>query len=310
MRLADLPFSQIKLDANFVSRSPGLKETRIIECIAALASALDLELVAKGVETEAQRAHLLRMGVDSAQGYLFHKPMEGAALLKMILAGKPQQRYLLQGLGLPMFFGFTVRFLCAVLLSGSLGASTLVAGNQYIELSSPVNKLGGEQIEVAEFFSYACQHCYNLENTLDSWVDTLPADVKFERIPAMFGGIWNIYGRLFLTLQVMQTDLSVHRAVFEAIHNRQKLVSPDQMGDFLVGQGIDKALFIKTYSSDEVQARVVDAQNKVLAYGVTGVPALIVDQKYRFDQSAGGPEGMLRLAERLISQERVARQMP
>lgn len=82
------------------------------------------------------------------------------------------------------------------------------------------------------------------------------------------------------------------------------------MGDFLLAQGIDKALFIKTYGSDEVQARVVDAQQKVRAYGVNGVPALIVDRKYRFDQSAGGPKGMLRLAERLISQERGARLQP
>ncbi|WP_321833395.1 thiol:disulfide interchange protein DsbA/DsbL [Pseudomonas kulmbachensis] len=209
-----------------------------------------------------------------------------------------------------MFYGFTVRFLCAVLISGALGASIAVAANQYIELSPPVEKLEGTQIEVVEVFSYGCQHCYNLENTINPWVETLPADVKFERIPAMFGGIWDIHGRLFLTLQVMQAEPSVHRAVFEAIRHRQKLVSPDQMGDFLLGQGIDKALFIKVYASDEVQARVIDAQQKVRAYGVTGVPVLIVDRKYRFDQSAGGPEGMLRLAERLISQERVARQQP
>lgn len=163
---------------------------------------------------------------------------------------------------------------------------------------------------MVEVFSYACQHCSNLEDTINSWVETLPADVRFERIPAMFGGIWDIHGRLFLTLQLMQVEPSVHRAVFEAIRHRQKLVSPDQMGNFLMALGIDKTLFIKTYGSDEVQARVDDAHHKVRAYGVTGVPALIVDRKYRFDQSAGGPEAMLRLAERLISQERVARQMP
>ena len=207
-----------------------------------------------------------------------------------------------------MFFGFTVRFLCAALVVYSLSTSVAVAGNPYIELSPPVERLKGAQIEVVEVFSYACQHCYNLENTLNVWVETLPADVKFERIPAMFGGIWDIYGRLFLTLQVMHVDTSVHRAVFEAIRHRQKLESPEQMGDFLVGQGIDKTLFIKTYGSDDVQARAVDALRKVRSFGVSGVPALIVDRKYRFDQRAGGPEGMLRLTEHLIAQERAARQ--
>lgn len=97
MRLADLPFSQIKLDAEFVARSQGVKETRIIECVAALARSLDLELVAEGVVTQAQCAHLQHLGVDSAQGYWFHKPMGGAVLLKVILADKPLQRFLLQG---------------------------------------------------------------------------------------------------------------------------------------------------------------------------------------------------------------------
>ena len=91
MRLIEIPFNQIKLDADFVAKSQGLKETRIIRCIATLATSLNLELVAEGVETEDQRAHLQRLGIDSAQGYLFHKPMDGAALLKVILAGKPQQ---------------------------------------------------------------------------------------------------------------------------------------------------------------------------------------------------------------------------
>lgn len=206
-----------------------------------------------------------------------------------------------------MFFRCMVRFFCAILISG--GTGTALASNQYIELPPSEEMLEGRQIEVVEVFSYACQHCYNLESTINPWVETLPADVRFERIPAMFGGIWDIHGRLFLTLQVMQVDPSVHRAVFEAIRHRQKLVSPDQMGDFLLGQGIKKALFIKTYGSDEVHAKVVDAQQKIRTFGVTGVPALIVDRKYRFDQSAGGPEGMMKLAERLISQERVARQM-
>lgn len=53
-----------------------------------------------------------------------------------------------------MFYGFTVRFLCAVLISGALGASIAVAANQYIELSPPVEKLEGTQIEVVEVFSY------------------------------------------------------------------------------------------------------------------------------------------------------------
>jgi EAL domain-containing protein (putative c-di-GMP-specific phosphodiesterase class I) len=39
-----------------------------------LAHAVGLSVVAEGVETEAQRDRLRRMGCDQAQGYLFSKP--------------------------------------------------------------------------------------------------------------------------------------------------------------------------------------------------------------------------------------------
>ncbi|TBN40719.1 EAL domain-containing protein [Pseudomonas sp. BGI-2] len=97
MRLSEIPFNQIKLDSRFVAHSLGFKQSRIIKCVTDLARSLDLEVVAEGVETEKQRAHLQKLGVDSAQGYLFHKPMDGASLLKVLLEGKPQQPFLRQG---------------------------------------------------------------------------------------------------------------------------------------------------------------------------------------------------------------------
>jgi len=86
MRLADIPFGQIKLDSGFVANALGGKETRIIEAVVGLARSLNLELVAEGIETEKQRAHLQRLGVDAAQGYLFHKPMNAAALGQVLAA--------------------------------------------------------------------------------------------------------------------------------------------------------------------------------------------------------------------------------
>ncbi|WP_339069869.1 EAL domain-containing protein [Pseudomonas idahonensis] len=97
MRLAGIPFGQIKLDSGFVANALGLKETRIIEAVVGLARSLNLELVAEGVETEKQRAHLQRLGVDAAQGYLFHKPMRGQALLQVLNASHAPLRLIRQG---------------------------------------------------------------------------------------------------------------------------------------------------------------------------------------------------------------------
>ncbi|WP_241107247.1 EAL domain-containing protein [Pseudomonas sp. MPFS] len=84
LRLAQIPFAQVKLDAGFIGNALGTKETRIIEAVVALARALDVELVAEGVESDRQRTHLRRLGVDVAQGYLFYKPMDGATLFQLL----------------------------------------------------------------------------------------------------------------------------------------------------------------------------------------------------------------------------------
>ncbi len=95
-RLAQMPFSQVKLDAGLIGNALGTKQSRIIEAVARLARSLELELVAEGVETPVQRAHLQRLGVVAAQGYLFYKPMEGANLLRLLATQDPAPRTIRQ----------------------------------------------------------------------------------------------------------------------------------------------------------------------------------------------------------------------
>ncbi|PKL98067.1 MAG: thiol:disulfide interchange protein, partial [Gammaproteobacteria bacterium HGW-Gammaproteobacteria-9] len=165
------------------------------------------------------------------------------------------------------------------------------------------------KIEVVELFWYGCPHCYQFEPVIKPWVEQLPEDVQFKRIPAMFGGIWNVHGQLFIALESMGVEPKVHDAVFAAYHQeRKKLATPDEMADFLAGHGIDKQAFLKAYNSFGVRGRVEQAKKLGMAYQITGVPVMIVNGKYRFDLgSSGGPERTLQVADFLIEKERAAR---
>jgi thiol:disulfide interchange protein DsbA len=164
------------------------------------------------------------------------------------------------------------------------------------------------KIEVVELFWYGCPHCYAFEPTINPWVEKLPGDVNFVRIPAMFGGIWNVHGQLFITLESMGVEHKVHKAVFEAIHGGKKLATPEEMAEFLVTEGIDKDKFLSTYNSFAVKGKVEDAKKKAQAYQITGVPTMVVNGKYRFDLgTAGGPEAALSVADQLIDKERAAK---
>lgn len=187
-------------------------------------------------------------------------------------------------------------------------AEPIQAGKQYVELSSAVPVSQPGKIEVVELFWYGCPHCYAFEPIINPWVEKLPADVNFVRIPAMFGGPWDAHGQLFITLDTMGVEHKVHAAVFEAIQKGGKrLTDKNDMADFVATQGVSKAEFLKTFDSFAVKGKIAQYKELAKKYEVTGVPTMIVNGKYRFDLgTSGGPEATLQVADQLIAKERAA----
>lgn len=79
--LRDLPASRLKIDQTFIARiEQSAADRAIISTIAHLAHALDMRVVAEGVENEAQLALLRASGCDEMQGYLLGRPLSVADL--------------------------------------------------------------------------------------------------------------------------------------------------------------------------------------------------------------------------------------
>ncbi|HEX9398410.1 MAG TPA: EAL domain-containing protein [Burkholderiales bacterium] len=75
--LRRFPVDKLKIDRSFVAVAPADKEqAAIISAVVALAHALQIEVVAEGVETEEQRAFVARCGCDYMQGFLIGRPAE------------------------------------------------------------------------------------------------------------------------------------------------------------------------------------------------------------------------------------------
>jgi diguanylate cyclase len=79
--LRRLPAAELKIDRAFVQDLASSEDARsIVRAIVQMAHSLQLRVVAEGVETEAQRDELLKLGCDELQGYLFAKPMTASVL--------------------------------------------------------------------------------------------------------------------------------------------------------------------------------------------------------------------------------------
>jgi diguanylate cyclase (GGDEF)-like protein/PAS domain S-box-containing protein len=74
--LNKFPVDVLKIDRSFVAGLPdNTYDVALVQAVLAIADALDLGVIAEGVETKAQAANLLSLGCKKAQGFLFHRPL-------------------------------------------------------------------------------------------------------------------------------------------------------------------------------------------------------------------------------------------
>ncbi len=87
-----LPVDALKIDRSFVANADtNTANNAICELVVCLSRALRISCIAEGVETENQRNFLCILGCDSAQGYLFSRPLpaeEAGQFIRQSLLGK------------------------------------------------------------------------------------------------------------------------------------------------------------------------------------------------------------------------------
>jgi len=91
--LKNFPINKLKLDRAFIQDVPfDATGMEIAASVIRLGHSLDVEVLAEGVETEAQAEFLARSGCRLAQGYLFGRPMWEEDLLKSLESAKEDTR--------------------------------------------------------------------------------------------------------------------------------------------------------------------------------------------------------------------------
>ncbi len=189
-------------------------------------------------------------------------------------------------------------------------ASTPQAGTDYVKLgrAAPVEVPAGK-IEVVEFFWYSCGHCNAFEPVLSRWSQRLPKDVVFKRMPIAFQDSYVPQQQLYYALEAMGLVDTFHTKVFAAIHTeRQNLVKPEAILQWVAKQGIDQAKFASHFTSFSTSTKASRARQLMTAYEVEGVPAMGVAGRFYTDGSlAKSMERALAVTDFLLAEVRLGR---
>lgn len=166
--------------------------------------------------------------------------------------------------------------------------------------SSPPDK-----IEVAEFLWYGCLFCYRMDTYIDEWRKTIPDEVSFVHMPAVWDARMETHARLFLALQALGQLDAVHRDVFRAIHTEQRLLlTLREQERFVERYGVPAEDYRNAYRSFGVESNLRRIKDLMRRYRILAVPSLVVNGKYviRGGQNSDMPE-MLEIVDELVQRE-------
>lgn len=199
------------------------------------------------------------------------------------------------------------RILFALVLSAAaLSAPVLsaqaapVQGTDYTLISPPQPQITQEKVEVIEFFSYGCPHCFHLQPLLNQWKTQLPANAVLIKVPVSFGRReWGQLVRAYYALEATGDLQRLDDQLFNSIHEQhQPLFDIDSLAAWAAQNGVDANKFRTQFNSPEVTQKALRAEQLSRDYKIQGVPTITVAGKYRA-QGKDYPD-MLRVARELI----------
>ena len=170
-------------------------------------------------------------------------------------------------------------FASVALLSLSVQAAKFTEGEYYkvLELpksSSPV---------VTEFFSFYCPHCNSFEPIIQQLKKNLPDNAKLQKnhVSFMGGNMGKSMSKAYATSVVLGVEDKMTPVLFARVHDMQKPPRNDnELRQIFLDEGVSAEDFDGAFNSFAVNSMVNRFNKAFQDSGLTGVPAVIVNNKY------------------------------
>ncbi len=195
-------------------------------------------------------------------------------------------------------------FLAALIVAGAGGAAaqaqSFTEGVDYIVLPGEAEVLPDGNVEVLEFFWFACPSCFRFEPYLVAW--DIPPAIDFKNVPATFSDRWVFHAHIYYAMELLDLKDKLMQKFYDEIHiNGTRMRNFDQFVEWAAPIAeTDADKLAATLTSFAVQSKVSQAAHLASKYKVTGVPTLVVGGKYKTSPSmVQSEEKALRVVEYL-----------
>ena len=177
-----------------------------------------------------------------------------------------------------------------------------VEGEHYLLLEKP-RRIRSDKIEVMEFFSYSCVHCYSFDPDLTAWTEKNKDIVTLVRTPAVSSDYWRLLGRSYYTMEQLGITREHHMPFFRAIHDTGQIFnSPERLFGYFERAGVEG--YETAYHSPTVANQMARADQMNRRLQISAVPSVVVQGKYLVRTSRTiGPQRMLTVMDYLVQKE-------
>jgi len=157
-----------------------------------------------------------------------------------------------------------------------------VTASDYTKIGTPVPvSAPAGSVDVVEFFSYACPHCFEFEPTLEAWLKRKAPEIRFRRSPVPFMQNFRNFQPMYFALESMGLVDAMQQKVFNAVHlEHQRLDKPEDIAAFMARNGVDAQKFMAAFSAFGTGVKVSQASQLFQNSGANGVPTLMVQGRF------------------------------
>lgn len=193
-------------------------------------------------------------------------------------------------------------YVTSIVIMDSAPLGNYVEGEHYTLLPNP-KKVRGDKIEVTEFFSYACVHCYRFDPDLTDWVEDNQDKINFIRNPVVARDLWARFARHYYTMESLGVVEDLHYKFFNAVHDRNlNTSSKERLAEWAEDNGVED--YMESYNSQAVKRKVATADATARGLQIANVPSMVINGKYvvRITETVG-PVRMLDIVDHLLQLE-------